>query len=242
LTDGGLRFARFAWPPNHLGHCGPDAEGALWGYATGAPADAGLRDLAHRFEGAWPYLEVLAALAGVEDPLDIRVVDAYWLGGDLLDRVDRDEWASLLHDRLDGWLGAERERLLAAAAAGGRPTHSFHVLCVYPWLGLLRRGVVDQPLRTLDSCRVRAATVVSVAGSTAVVEVRPLAWDGDRLSLASPAEAAVDAGPVADLAPGDTVALHWDRVCDRLDRRQAEALAADTAHHLTIANQLVAAR
>lgn len=238
MTGGGLRFARFAWPPNHLGHCGPAADQDLWRYATGAPVDAGLGELARGFDGAWPYLELLAGLAGLEDPLDARVVDAYWLGGDLLDRVDLEEWWRPLEDAFAGRLGGEWERLLGGAAAGGRPTHSFHVLCVYPWLGLLRCGVIEAPLRTLDQCRVRPASVVAVADSTATVRVRPLAWEGDRLVLASPTEVVVDTGPAVGLAPGEIVALHWNRVCDRLDRRQADALAADTAHHLAVANQL----
>ena len=42
--------------------------------------DRGLRDLAAGFEGAYPYLELIAAANGIEDPLDTRVVDAYWIG------------------------------------------------------------------------------------------------------------------------------------------------------------------
>jgi len=244
---GGTRFARFAWPPNHLGHCGPAPDGELWAYATGEPANGGLADLARGFEGAWPYLELLAGLAGVDDPLADEVVEAYWVGGGLLDRVDLSEWCWHLHDRFRHQLGGEWERLVAGAVAGGRPTHAFHVFCVYPWLGLLRSGVVDQPLHVMDRCRIRPGVVEAVVGSTAVVRVRSLVWEGGLLALGEPERQVVDVAaggrsPVADLAPGDTVALHWDWVCERLGRRQERALRSETARHLRIANGLGAAR
>ena len=52
-----------------------------------------LADLARSFDGAWPYLEYLAQVAGVGDPLDPAVTTAYWVGSDLLDGVDAAEFA-----------------------------------------------------------------------------------------------------------------------------------------------------
>ena len=48
----------------------------------------GLELLARQFAGAWPYLEFIAGVSGIKDPLDRRVVEAYWLGNDLLERID----------------------------------------------------------------------------------------------------------------------------------------------------------
>ena len=42
--------------------------------------DRGLRALAQQFAGAWPYLELIAPATGLADPLDRRVVEAYWVG------------------------------------------------------------------------------------------------------------------------------------------------------------------
>ena len=39
------------------------------------------------------------------------------------------------------------------------------------------------------------------------------------------------------LRPGETVALHWDWVCDRIDRRQLTNLRRYTRHHLEMANR-----
>ena len=55
-AEGALQFARYAYPPNELGYCGP--EGAQAMLRPGAEDDIAAR--ARRFDGAWVYLEVLA--------------------------------------------------------------------------------------------------------------------------------------------------------------------------------------
>jgi hypothetical protein len=238
--DGAARFARFAFPPNLLGHCGPADHDALWGYASAqSTPDGGLVELARTFEGAWPYLTLLAGATG-QDPLADEVVRAYWLGGALLDRVGGHEWGWHLHDRFGG-RGGESRRAVEGAVAGGRPTHAFHVLCVYPWTGLVRTGVVEGPLRVLDRCRIRWGRVEQVVAGRAVVRSRPLDWVDGRLALAPPvleeATLGVDGtGLVNEVRPGDAVALHWGWVCERLSRAELRRLATETARHLAIAN------
>ncbi|MFE4060664.1 DUF6390 family protein, partial [Streptomyces sp. NPDC059096] len=57
---GALLFARYAYPPNELGYCGPADSGAL----LRPEEPAGIERHARRFEGAWCYLELLAERAG----------------------------------------------------------------------------------------------------------------------------------------------------------------------------------
>ena len=78
-TGGGaLLFARYAHPPNLLGYCGPIDHLAFFEQATDGVVDRGLGELAHAFDGAWPYLELIAAANRIRDPLDGAVVHAYW--------------------------------------------------------------------------------------------------------------------------------------------------------------------
>ena len=67
MTAGSVLFARYAYPPNALGYCGPADSGALLEYAAGPVSDAGLAALARRFSGAWPYLVLRL---GLTDPRD----------------------------------------------------------------------------------------------------------------------------------------------------------------------------
>jgi hypothetical protein len=242
-TAGPLLFARFAYPPNALGLCGADSPRTLLEYGDAGESDGALAELARTFDGAWPYLALIAESNGIENPMDARVVEAYWVGNELLDRTPPARLARHVHDRFHGRIGRAQEQVVDAVAHGALPHHSFHVFAVYPWLGLLRTGAVEEPLHVLDQCRVTPAVVVSVAADTAVVLAEPLEWDGRTLRLGDPAPRTVvwnaDGGLafVRGLAPGDRVALHWDFVCDRLTPAGERALRRATARALAAVNR-----
>jgi uncharacterized protein DUF6390 len=241
-TAGPLLFARYAYPPNSLGLCGADVQRTLLEYGAARESDGGLAELARTFEGAWPYLELIAGANGIADPLDRRVVEAYWVGNELLDRVDPHTLVNHVDDRFRGRLGRARENVYDAARAGAVPHHCFHVFAVYPWLGLLRSGIVDEPLRILDQCRTTPATVVAVDGATVTVRARPLLYEDGRLVLGVPAERTArwsDDGLafIGAPVPGDLVSLHWDFVCDLLSPLAARALARATRRALAAVNR-----
>ena len=242
MTAGPLLFARYAYPPNALGYCGADETRTLLEYGAAGASDGGLAELARTFEGAWPYLSLIAAANRIDDPLDPRVVEAYWVGNGLLDRVRADDLARHVEDRFRGRIGRTWRRVLDTVAAGAVPHHAFHVFAVYPWLGLLRTGVVDQPLHVLDQCRTTAALVESTDRDTARVLARGLVWDGQTLALGAWASRDVrwrddGRGLVSDLRPGDWVSLHWDVVCDRLTPMAAVRLERVTRRVLAAVDQ-----
>jgi hypothetical protein len=88
FLGGPLRFARYAFMPNRLGYCGGDDNRALYDYVVASTADRGLAELLGRFSGAMPYLRLIARTTGIGDPFDPRVVEAYWIGNDLLMQVE----------------------------------------------------------------------------------------------------------------------------------------------------------
>ena len=174
-ASGPVLFARYAFGPNRLGYCGPDAVEELFGESTIGGDDRALRDLARSFEGAWPYLELIARANGLADPLDRRVVEAYWLGSPLLDAVRPDVFGASLASRFRPRLRPDGWRWLAGKpAAGAVPVHAFHVLDVFPRVGLLRSGSVDRALEVMDSCRIRWGRVLERDGEWLVVSVVPL--------------------------------------------------------------------
>lgn len=243
MIDGAALFARFAYPPNALGYCGPADTVAVRDYASAGLGDRGMRDLARRFEGAWPYLALIAAATGRPDPLDAAVVEAYWVGGPPLEQVPKRLLAAHLDERFAHRAGRHSSDLEGMALLGGRAHHNFHVFAVYPWVGMLRAGYTEEPLRVLDSCRVRWGTVtdVDVVG-TVTVRTRPLRWDGRALTLGQEVAEQAHPGFVSDsrrggLRVGDRVALHWNWACDVLDGRRLAHLRHYTATQLRLANQ-----
>ena len=246
MSAGALLFARYAYPPNALGLCGAEESRTLLEYGDAGDSDAGLAELAQTFEGAWPYLTLIADANRIADPLDPRVVEAYWAGNELLDRVGPSALARHVEDRFRGRIGRTWERVLDAVAAGAVPHHSFHVFAVYPWIGLLRSGAVGEPLRVLDRCRTTPALVHEVEGDTARVLLRPLDWSGRTLGLGPWTSRPVrwrDDGLAFVGAPqaGDWIALHWDFACDRLTPAAAARLDRITRRALATVNSAATA-
>lgn len=239
---GPVLFARYAFPPNHHGYCGPADNHAFFEQGVQGVDDGGLRAMAKEFAGAWPYLELIAHGTGLDDPLDRRVVEAYWVGSPRLDQIGASAIGNSMEDRFRFKSGPRFSSLAEGVLAGGVPHHSFAVFCIYPWVGLLgddRRAA--QALTVLDRCRIRWGRVLSLHGDQVVVESAPLTWDGRRLDYGPPAVETVarsidGVGLASDLAVGDWVSLHWEWVCDRLSERQRRSLRHYTDRHMAIVN------
>ncbi len=238
--NGAGLFVRYAYPPNRLGYCGPDDVDALVAYGVSGVSDPGLRQLVAAFEGAFPYLELIAAAAGIRDPLDRRVVEAYWIGNRLLMGVDMALLGRSMTERFRGRAGRDWDRVAEAVWAGGLAHHSFHVFAVYPWVGLMREGRIEEPLQVLDRCRIRWGEVQAVNGESVDVVSRPLVWLDGALVLAEPQVETVRASPTVAVVAGDWVSLHWEWVCDRLTARQLANLRGFSAHHLRLVNEELA--
>jgi hypothetical protein len=230
LPAGQALFARYAFPPNELGYCGPaDAGGDN-------PSEIAAH--AREFEGAWPYLRAIADASAIADPLDADVVRTYWVGGSLLDRI---EPAALLDALRSAFVG-QVTGLLAELTqpAGVLAHHSFHVFVVYPWVRFLDRDAATA-LQVMQDCRIRWGTVESVDDEHAVIASRPLVLDGGRLALGEPTTERVwwrknGVSLIAAPRPGDTVSAHWDWVCDTLTDAESAALASATQATLKLVN------
>jgi len=243
--SGPVLFARYAFGPNRLGYCGPDAIEELFAEGTVGGDDRALRELARSFEGAWPYLELIARSNGLGDPLDRRVVEAYWLGSRLLDAVRPDVFGASLSHRFRPRLRPDGWRWLAGKpGVGAVPVHAFHVLDVFPRVGLLRSGSVDRALEVMDSCRIRWGRVLERDGEWLVVSVVPLRLADGRLQLGPARPERVQAwrdgvGFVDGVQAGDVISIHWSWACDRLSAGQLDELVAWTTREIGIANLTV---
>jgi len=241
---GALLFARFAFPPNSLGLCGPDSGLALPEHVRAGRMDTELRRIAQGFEGAWPYLELIAAENAIADPLDVRVVEAYWLGNEYLGHVAARAHHRDLETRFrDRARPREWRWLEAKADSDARVHHSFHVLEVLPRIGLIRGGLPADMLGVLERCLIRPAEVTGIHDDHLEVAVPPLEMVDGALRLGAPRVERLDRGPAAtygdDLVDGDLVALHWQRVCGRMTTLQAARLRAVTERNIAVANTTI---
>jgi hypothetical protein len=241
-SPGALLFGRYAFPPNQLGYCGPEDHAELLEYVSARHVDQRLVELERRFEGAYPYLRLIAGANGIEDPFDARVVEAYWIGNSLLEKVA----PRAFHESLDArfrrrmrdsdwsWLETKLEH-------AARPHHNFHVFDIYTRAGLMNDERAAIALSTMDSCRISWGRVVAVESGELVVMRAPLILRAGRLDLGDPVPARVTRqaggkGLIEDVRPGELVSIHWSWACDLLTPTQQGRLEANTAKYLGLAN------
>lgn len=241
--DGVSRCARYAFGPNRLHYCGPTATGAADELRVRASEgeSLGTVTLLRRFETLYPYLVHIAEGNGIRDPFDDRVVEAYWIGNDLLTRIEQKHLYRHLKDSLSikKKVGAERfeSSIANKIRHGGIPHHSFHVLNIW-------KGSGEQTLEQVGSvaeCLVSAGTVSEIDGPWVTLETEQLTYDGKRLGLSPETRRLprpLDASDDWDsLAPGDLVSFHWGVLCESLTPVQFERLRKYTHQSITLANR-----
>lgn len=240
--DGLLRCSRYAFGPNRLHYCGPDANQEILAYLNEGVADPGLAKLLGTFQTMFPYLKLIAEANGIRDPFDERVVEAYWIGNDLLDNVGKRRlWRHLaeglgLKKKLDaksfGWVEDK-------IAGGALPHHNFHVLDIWKRTGHLP---IAQTLESMDACRVSSGRVLEVDGPVIWVETEPLIHLGGKLALGSPSRKKVrraleSRSDIEQVESGQIVTLHWDVPCEVITAEQAARLRRYTLQHIALANE-----
>lgn len=237
-SSGLLLFIRYAFMPNHLGYCGGNEQELLFEHAAAGQADQRLAPLLAKFTGAFPYLRTIAAANSIRDPFDARVVEAYWLGNELLENVEAAALYRSLEERFGRQLtGRVRDQVLRKPPEGARPYHLFHVLDVYRHLEADQVGMA-----AMENCRISSGQVRSVDGAELTVSRQPLVVDGSSLALGPAADERVlrsisDRGFADDVTVGDWVSIHWGWTCEVLDERRLANLRRWSRYHLSLANQ-----
>ncbi|MDP2933522.1 MAG: DUF6390 family protein, partial [bacterium] len=218
-TDGILRCSRYAFGPNRLHYCGPDANREIFSYIEAEARDPGLEILLKAFRTMYPYLKFIAQANKIKEPFDNRVVEAYWIGNELLEDVDKNKFYRHLVEehglkkKLDG---KSFERLTAKLRQGAVPTHSFHVLDVWRRTGHIER---EHTLESMDSCRISWGTVKKLDGPFIAIETEPLIYKAGKLTLGEPVQKRIsryfNAHPdIEELKVGEIVSVHWDVPCE----------------------------
>lgn len=240
-TDGVLRCARYSFGPNRLHYCGPDANHELFAYIREGVQDPGLTTLLSAFQTLAPYLRHIATQNGIRDPFDDRVVEAYWIGNDLLETIPRNAlWRHLIDDHdLKRKLGIrDFARVEGKIELGAVPTHAFHVLNIWK-----RTGHLDcaHTLESMDACRVSWGTVRMIDGPRLTVETKPLAVLDGKLALGQPITKTIVRRLEADsffddVVVGDTISMHWGMPCEVLAPRHVAALERYTLRNIVLAN------
>ncbi len=252
--------ARYSFAPNSLHYCGPEKQTDIRAYVISGQNDQGLFEILNRFETLYKYLQLIGTENNIRDPFDRRVVEAYWLGNDLLQKTKYQPLAKLLNDGLQLKKKLTLRQLQSSLSKldQGVAHHTFHVLNIFRRTG---HHAIPQTLETMDNCRISWGRILNQKSSVSwrikmqkdlakpdpasqdnlkfknySVEIVPLIYQGYRLMLGKP-----EIRDVLSIAlepkVGDWVSVHWGYVCEVLTLRQVRNLKYYTELAISLANR-----
>jgi len=261
-SEGLLEFAKYAFAPNYFSYCGPNRNSDIKQAIIGSYNQNELRLILNGFEAAVPYLNLIARSNKIKDIFDPRVVEAYWLGNTLLNRVPASNMYNHLEDRVKKRSKKNWREIARQVENRAKPHHSFHVFDIYRFAGLTGDGSREiKVIEMMNSCRIsfgrvqktksekRKATVChpeqsegfcglsNSDGETVRVKTDKIELVGGKLALVDSESEVEDTFGVAKT--GDLVSVHWGMICDKLSAREAKNLNFWTKYHLNISNQRI---
>jgi hypothetical protein len=239
--EGIMRCSRYSFGPNRLHYCGPDANKELHDLIESGESNIGLSHLLKQFKTLFPYLKQIAQANKIADPFDGRVVEAYWLGNELLEKVEQRTLYNFLVDNLkvkDKLKNKEFNWLEEKIRKGAVPHHSFHVLNIWDQNG---HGDHLENLNRMDECRISSGIVTAVNGPEIMVSVEPLIYTSGKFALGQAAPKALTRQLEAEydieqIKPGQIVSIHWSVPCEVITPKQAETLRKYTLKSIAFAN------
>lgn len=242
--EGIIRCGRYSFGPNRLHYCGPDANAEMRGLIEEGRSHFGLELLLRQFKTLYPYLKYIANENKIRDPFDVRVVEAYWLGNTLLERIQKRKLHDFLIDDLhvkDRFSNKEFAWVREKINMGALPHHSFHVLNIWQQNG--HSDALDNLIR-MDECRISSGTVTDVEGSKITVTVEPLVYEGGKFALGKPVQKTLirrleSEYDIEQIRPGQIVSIHWSVPCEVITKRQEKTLRRYTQKSIDFANLTV---
>jgi hypothetical protein len=242
--DGVARCTRYAFGPNKLHLCGPDLNQEVLAYIKEGISDEGLTNIIKRFETLYPYLQQIALANSIKDPFDPHVVEAYWIGNELLDTIPAKTYYRHLKDSLQIQKRSpskQMDQLKDKLTQGALMHHSFHVLNVWRRTG---HNGTNHTIDTFDKCIISWSQVKSIDGPIITTMRQPLTLKAGKLAMGPPRPfkfvRPLEASSTLDnIKTGDIVTIHWNSPCEIINKRQLINLKKYTKMSINLANQTI---
>lgn len=236
MKDGLDLAIRFSYRVNHLRYCGPkEAEEAFTAYLERKEHPQHVKECLRRFEGLLPYLDAIAKKHH-KDLFDYEVIEAYWVGNELLEGWTTKELCGIL-DALEkrGLPPSHVKEKKKQLIEGMFPHHAWNVFFV--GVGKIT-GAVPTTLMNMNKCRPSWGTVLEVKEDTLKVRMNEVIFQNKLFLLGKETENDASYLPsmLKEVKPGDAVALHWGFAGLILSKEQQEQLEQYTRRLLSILN------
>ncbi len=188
----------YGYVPNALGLCGPK-EGTekiiISEFLAGKNiSDEKLRKIIENFKAAFAYYQLIAKANNKKDCLEEKIVRAYWIGNECLEKAEK-------------------------LPSGSLPHHSFHVLNVGTLSGKLDENLLDCCLIKWGRVKkLKIKNKKSKINKVVVDNYQPLEKKGKKFVLGKPVEKEVAWNKLLtpELEAGDWVSIHWGSIMEKL--------------------------
>lgn len=237
LSSSGLKLAiLYSLTPNRLGFCGPQKSSdqeKLISFLLGKGSEKEVRKILSKFEAAYNYYKLIANKNNIRDPLNIKVIEAYWLGNKLLEKVSAEDLGKMILKNFVKPNLLTKEKALERIdiiPESSKAHHSFHVLI----LGSITGRVDFSNIKLKDICRPGWGKVIYVKGNKVLVEYEPLSKEKERIKLGRKKRKYIywDSKLVPDISAGDWVSFHWNFLVQKLEKDNVKNLEKYTKNNL----------
>jgi len=191
-----------------------------------------IREMLSKFEGLYPYLQFIASKHKL-DPFDFKVIEAYWLGNELLDSFTREDYQNFLPELEKRGLPQKyskeaKERM----PEGAIPHHTFHVLFV----GVGRvTGTVPTNLESMQKCMATWGEVTETGQDTVLVK-GPVLLKSEKFILQEKEYQVKYRKEIMQPKKGDHIAMHWGECAHELSPEQLDNLKKYTERVIEAVN------
>lgn len=214
--------ARFSLPPNSLGYCGKDTAAGKFKRCIINRECYGVEEEVAKFIVLYPYLETIAKIVNLP-VFSYEVIESYWLGNDLLNKIQPEDYNLLLKNfTKQGVPDFFVEELRQKPPKVFIPNHLFQVLHI----GVGRAsGAVPFNLQSINNCMIRWGKVIKLEKNKAVIDLHLLEENNLMYTLVVKKETVpFDNELVSGIGIGDVVAVHWNMIVKILDKQEENNL------------------
>ncbi|MCX6763793.1 MAG: DUF6390 family protein [Candidatus Moranbacteria bacterium] len=216
----GVKLAiRYGYVPCKLGLCGPkdkERKKIINRFLNGEKKLKGrIKKILKEFKGAYPYYQLIARSNKITDSLNQKVVEAYWLGNPLLDKVKVSDFKKMMAKEFLP-LGKVPEARIKKLPKKAISLHNFHVLAIGSVTGRFQ-----ETKKGLDFCRISWGKINNIFPNKIEVIRQPLQFS--KKIILGKAEKKIiswNRNILPEIKKGDWVSIHWNTAIEILNKEK----------------------
>jgi len=231
----GLKIsALYSFPPGRFGLCGMGEEASheILDFLKGKKV-SNIKKILETFGGAFFYYKLIAKENKISDYFDEKVVRAYWIGNELLEKVRVSKLKEMIAKNF------KKPKLAKKLPENSKAHHSFHVLVAGPM-----RKDLKMTEGMKDLCKISWGKILRIEDfkfeiANLIVEYQPLLKEKNWF-LGKPTKRKIFwfKSILPKIKVGDFISFHWDLALEKLAKKDLENLKKYTQLSIKIANSL----